>query len=157
MSFTHKNLTNKYQMYSLSYMAAFWVCMLNFRGVVSECLIIFHLETPVLELKFSLWCHFHSGNFSFLMGAKSRSRVTENETPKGRHSPVVFPPPKKNQSISKCRPFGLVEIICIHTKLGTPPRFDIAPEKWWLEDDPFLLGSWDMLNLGRVYLFSLWG
>ena len=23
---------------------------------------------------------------------------------------------------------------------GTPPKFNIAPEKWWLEDDPFLLG-----------------
>ncbi len=23
---------------------------------------------------------------------------------------------------------------------NTPPKFDIAPEKWWLEDDPFLLG-----------------
>ena len=24
--------------------------------------------------------------------------------------------------------------------MGTPPKFNIAPEKWWLEDDPFLLG-----------------
>ena len=23
---------------------------------------------------------------------------------------------------------------------ATPPKFNIAPEKWWLEDDPFLLG-----------------
>ena len=23
----------------------------------------------------------------------------------------------------------------------TPPKFNIAPEKRWLEDDPFLLGS----------------
>ena len=22
----------------------------------------------------------------------------------------------------------------------TPSKFNIAPEKWWLEDDPFLLG-----------------
>ena len=24
--------------------------------------------------------------------------------------------------------------------LGIPPKFKIDPEKWWLEDDPFLLG-----------------
>ena len=22
----------------------------------------------------------------------------------------------------------------------TPPKFNMAPEKWWLEDDPFLFG-----------------
>ena len=26
-------------------------------------------------------------------------------------------------------------------KSHTPPKFNIAPEKWWLEDDPFLLGA----------------
>jgi len=25
-------------------------------------------------------------------------------------------------------------------RLVTPPKFNIDPEKWWLEDDPFLLG-----------------
>ena len=36
----------------------------------------------------------------------------------------------------------------------TPRKFHIGPEKWWLEDDPFLLGpgnfSGAMLNFGRV-------
>ena len=38
----------------------------------------------------------------------------------------------------------------------TPPKFNIAPEKWWLEDDPFLLGFGNfsgansLLNFGRV-------
>ena len=40
--------------------------------------------------------------------------------------------------------------------LDTPPKFnsEFTPEKWWLEDDPFLLGfgnfSRAMLNFGRV-------
>ena len=36
----------------------------------------------------------------------------------------------------------------------TPPKIKIAPEKWWLEDDPFPLGpgnfSGAMLHFGRV-------
>ena len=24
--------------------------------------------------------------------------------------------------------------------ISTPPKFNIDPEKWWLEDEPFLLG-----------------
>ncbi len=40
----------------------------------------------------------------------------------------------------------------------TPPKFNIAPEKWWLEDDPFLLG-WlifrgELLNFQGVCLCS---
>ncbi len=44
-------------------------------------------------------------------------------------------------------------------KKGTPPKFNIAPEKWWLEDKPFLLGfgnfSGAMLNFERVTLWEL--
>ena len=37
----------------------------------------------------------------------------------------------------------------------TPPKCNIPPEKWWLEDDPFLLGPGhffrgELLNFGRV-------
>ena len=37
----------------------------------------------------------------------------------------------------------------------TPPKFNIAPEKFWLEDEPFLLGLGNfsgllLLNFGRV-------
>ena len=38
----------------------------------------------------------------------------------------------------------------------TAPKFNIGPEKWWLEDDPFLLGFGNfsgensLLNFGRV-------
>ena len=28
----------------------------------------------------------------------------------------------------------------IMSMMYTPPKFNIAPEKWWLEDDPFVLG-----------------
>ena len=36
---------------------------------------------------------------------------------------------------------GYIQYIYIFLRplWGTPPKFDIAPEKWWLEDDPFLL------------------
>ena len=56
--------------------------------------------------------------------------------------------------------FSSWHVTCQQTKtfhsttevLGIPPKFKIDPEKWWLEDDPFLLGR---------YLFSgyvkLWG
>ena len=44
----------------------------------------------------------------------------------------------------------------LHFLLDTPPKFNITPEKWWLEDDPFLLGFGnffgenELLNFGRV-------
>ena len=46
--------------------------------------------------------------------------------------------------------------------LTTPPKFNIAPEKWWLEGDPFLLGPGNfsgakMLNFGRVIFFNWLG
>ena len=39
--------------------------------------------------------------------------------------------------------------------MGTPPKMNIAPEKWWLEDDRFLLGfghfsGANCLNFERV-------
>ena len=41
----------------------------------------------------------------------------------------------------------------------TPPKFNIAPENWWLEDDPFLLGlpifRGKMLNFRRVVSFNV--
>ena len=34
-----------------------------------------------------------------------------------------------------------LELLGIDCSLaGTRPKFNVAPEKWWLEDDPFLLG-----------------
>ena len=42
--------------------------------------------------------------------------------------------------------------------LGLPlPKFNIAPEKWWLEDNPFLLGAkklfrGELLNFGGGYI-----
>ena len=44
--------------------------------------------------------------------------------------------------------------------LYTPPKFNITPEKWWLEDDPFLLillayfQGLLLLNFGRVNCFT---
>ena len=41
--------------------------------------------------------------------------------------------------------------------LDKTPKFNIAPEKWWLEDDPFLLGPGNcsgvnsLLNFGRAF------
>ena len=34
----------------------------------------------------------------------------------------------------------------------TPPKFNIAPEKGWLEDDPFLLG-WPIFR-GELFVFG---
>ena len=46
-------------------------------------------------------------------------------------------------------------------QLVIPPKFNIAPEKWWLEDDPFLLGFGNfsgensLLNFGRVRIHKV--
>ncbi len=48
--------------------------------------------------------------------------------------------------------------IFVEGLLDTSLKFNIAPEKWWLEDDPFLSGfgnfSGAMLVSGRVALRS---
>ena len=40
----------------------------------------------------------------------------------------------------------------------TPPKFNMAPEKWWLEDDPFLLGRYifrgELLNFQGIILYT---
>ena len=33
---------------------------------------------------------------------------------------------------------------------NTPPKFNIAPETCWLEDDPFPLGGGELLNFSGV-------
>ena len=49
----------------------------------------------------------------------------------------------------------LVHLKKSHWAAGTPHKSNIAPEKWWLEDDPFLLGFGissgvnSLLNFGR--------
>ena len=57
---------------------------------------------------------------------------------------------KKHTDLQKiCQKFRLKKIL-------PPPKFNIAPEKWCLEDKPFLLGpgnfsgSMSMWNFGRV-------
>ena len=59
-------------------------------------------------------------------------------------------------------------IFFFHFKAGfptsTPPKSnsEFTPEKWWLEDDPFLLGFCNfsgvnsLLNFGRVFSDRLW-
>ena len=36
----------------------------------------------------------------------------------------------------------------------TPPRFNIDPQKWWLEDDPFLLGFGNFWGVNSLLVFG---
>ncbi len=82
----------------------------------------------------------------------TRSRFTSTALAFHVFSLAMSTPPKFNT----IRPFQYHPMT--YKWLGSPPftlpETNIAPEKWWLEDDPFLLGfglfSGAMLNFGRV-------